>query len=138
MKKFCCVAMALASAQLLAVMPMLAQTDRANLTGTVTDPSGAVVAGASVTAVALQTAASRVTETNSNGVYFLSALPIGAYTVSIKHPGFRTAQFAGVTLSVGQTLTQDASLDVAAADTSVEVLASAAALERSSAEVSGV
>jgi hypothetical protein len=139
MKKPCHVAVILASAQLLsAVTPLLAQTDRANLTGTVTDPSGAIVAGASVTAVATGTAVNRITETNSKGVYFLSALPIGAYMVTIKHPGFRTAQFDEVTLSVGQTLTQDARLDVAVADTSVEVLSSAAALERSSAEISGL
>src|SRR5712692_4794865 len=97
---------------------LLAQTDRANLTGTVTDPSGAVVAGASVTAVTSGTAVNRSTETNSKGIYFLSALPLGSYRVTIKLPGFRTAQFGDVTLSVGQTLTQDARLEVAAADTS--------------------
>jgi C4-dicarboxylate transporter len=80
MKKSCFVAVILA-------MPMLAQTDRANLTGTVTDPSGAVVAGANVTAVATGTAINRTTETNSKGFYFLSALPIGGYTLTIKHPG---------------------------------------------------
>jgi len=132
MKKSFYFTVILASAQL------LAQTDRANLTGTVTDPSGAVVAGASVTAVTSGTAVNRSTETNSKGIYFLSALPLGSYRVTIRHPGFRTAQFGDVTLSVGQTLTQDARLEVAAADTSIEVLGSAAALERSSAEVSGV
>src|SRR5437667_1808509 len=132
MKKSFYFTVILASAQL------LAQTDRANLTGTVTDPSGAVVAGASVTAVTSGTAVNRSTETNSKGIYFLSALPPGAYTVTIKLPGFRTARFDELTLSVGQTLTQDARLEVASADTSVEVLGSAAALERSSAEVSGV
>src|ERR1700681_2011241 len=130
MKKTCSIAAILASA----VIPMLAQTDRANLTGTVTDPSGAVVAGASVTAVATGTAINRTTETNSKGIYSLSALPIGGYTLTIKHPGFRTSQFDEVMLNVGQTLTQDARLEVAAADTSIEVLSSAAALERSSAE----
>ena len=69
MKKSFYFAVILASAQL------LAQTDRANLTGTVTDPSGAVVAGASVMAVASGTAVNRSTETNSYGRIIVLAIP---------------------------------------------------------------
>src|SRR5882762_3703912 len=131
--------LALLSAALLSIAPTaLAQADRANLTGTVTDPSGAIIAGASATAVAKGTALTRTVQTTSSGTYFIPALPIGVYTVAITHPGFRTSQFEGITLAVGQTLTQDVRLEVVSTDTSVEVLASAPPLERSSAEISGV
>src|SRR5262245_25323893 len=60
--------------------PAFAQTDRATLTGTITDPSGGVVPGAVVSIKAVATQAEHSTITNSAGVYTLDFLPIGEYT----------------------------------------------------------
>ncbi len=62
---------------LLAAFPLAAQIDRAVLTGTVTDPAGAVVPGAKVTAVSVETGVSRDAVTNSDGVYIIPALLVG-------------------------------------------------------------
>jgi hypothetical protein len=120
------------------MLPLSAQTDRANLTGTVTDPSGALIPNVTVTAVATGTALSRTTQTNSAGIYFLSALPIGSYSLTMSSSDFRTVKFEDVSLSVGQTMTQDAKLEIASTGTAVDVKPSAPPLERSSAEISGV
>src|ERR1700754_3652588 len=72
-----------------------------DLTGTVTDPSGAVVSGATVTLKSNGTGATRNTTTNSNGAYRFSLLQPGAYTVSVSASGFSKAE-STTTVAVGQ------------------------------------
>ena len=60
-----------------------------DLTGTVTDPSGAVLSGATVTLKSDATGATRTTTTNSNGAYRFSLLRPGSYTVSGNRPGLQ-------------------------------------------------
>lgn len=67
-----------------------AQVDRATLVGTITDSSGAVVTGARVEAVSQETGLRRAVQTGETGVYTLSQLPIGVYTVTAAQAGFRT------------------------------------------------
>src|SRR5580658_9563534 len=62
-----------------------------DLTGTITDPSGAVVSNATVTLTSDATGASRTTSTNSSGAYRFALLPPGPYTVSVVAPGFSKA-----------------------------------------------
>ncbi|HEY9126193.1 MAG TPA: carboxypeptidase-like regulatory domain-containing protein, partial [Acidobacteriaceae bacterium] len=71
-------------------MPTQAQTVTGAVTGTVTDPSGAVVSGAKVTAHNLDTGVDTPTTTNATGFYRIEFLPIGRYEVTIDAGGFTT------------------------------------------------
>jgi carboxypeptidase family protein len=71
-------------------IPLLAQTDTARLTGTVTDPNGAVVAGATVTVTNLGTQRAVTVQSDQVGNYVVAALPPGQYQVELKQTGFRT------------------------------------------------
>ena len=114
------------------------QVDRANLNGTITDSTGAVVPNARVKLVSQETGLSRLADTGSAGVYNITSLPIGTYDLTFFHEGFRVVEVKGVQLSVGQTRTVDAQLEVGGIASQVEVRAAAEALEKSSAEVGSV
>ena len=116
----------------------MAQIDRAALTGTVTDPAGAVVPSAKVTVVSVESGVSQEGTTNSDGVYDVPALLVGQYDVTVSHEGFNTARFEKITLYVGKTRTLDVRLSVGSVKTQVEVQSAAPALERTSASLSGV
>src|SRR5436309_1306557 len=118
--------------------PVAAQVDRATLTGTVTDPTGSVIVGARVEAVSTGTALRRETITSVNGAYELPGLPIGRYTVTISKAGFKVMQYTDVELSVGQSRTLDAQMQVGEVTTHVEVMDIAPALNRNSADVGAV
>ncbi|MGH9664039.1 MAG: TonB-dependent receptor domain-containing protein, partial [Bryobacteraceae bacterium] len=115
-----------------------AQVDRATLNGTVTDPSGAVVPRAQVDAVSIETGFHRQTVTSNAGVYSLTALPIGTYTVRFSANGMKTTDVKGLKLDVGEVRTLDAQLQVGAVASEVSVTATAAPVQRSSAELGGV
>jgi len=112
----------------------LAQTDRASLEGTVTDPSGAVISGASVRILATQTSLSQQRASNPNGEYRFPGIANGEYTVSVSNSGFKTKIIADVFLEVGQTRTLDVVLQIGDASEEVEVVAGLGPAERSSAE----
>jgi hypothetical protein len=95
----------------------------ATLTGTVADPNGAVVSGATVTATNVATNVSYNTQTTDAGLYRFSALPVGGYTVKVESSGFSTAQVEQVVLTVGQAVTQDIKLAVGAPTETVTVVA---------------
>src|SRR5437870_2563869 len=118
--------------------PVAAQVDRATLTGTVTDSTGSVIVGARVEAVSTGTALRRETITSVNGAYELPGLPIGRYVVTISKAGFKVTQYTNVDLSVGQSRTLDAQMEVGEVTSHVEVVDTAVALNRSSAEVGTV
>ena len=80
-----------------------AQSDRGAITGTVLDPGGAVIPGASITAVHAETGAQYETITTPTGNYTISSLPVGAYSVTIAAPGFRKLIRTGITVEVAQT-----------------------------------
>jgi hypothetical protein len=115
-----------------------AQINRANLNGTVTDPSGARIPDATVAVVAPDTGFTRQTTTGSSGIYSISSLPTGTYTLTVSGKGFKTFTMTGVDLSVGQTRTVDAQLNVGAPTTKVEVRGTAVALDSNDAEISTV
>jgi len=102
----------------------LGQTVTGAITGVVTDPSGAVVVGASVTAENTATAVKTPTQTNGSGVYTIRFLPIGTYTVTIEAKGFNTQKVNAFTLEIDQTAKINISLEIASS-TSVEVHADA-------------
>jgi hypothetical protein len=116
----------------------VAQIDRAVLEGTVIDPSGASIVGASVKIVASDTGITHEQRTNSKGYYRLSGLAVGRYMVTVTDTGFKTQVIEDVILQVGQTRTLDVRLAVGTIAEKIEVTATAAPAERSSGEASTV
>jgi len=101
----------------------------ANITGVVTDPSGAVVAKAAVAAVNTGTNATFRTTTDDSGVYWLRALPVGAYDVTVSVSGFMRHEAKGIRLQVNETARADASLAVGNATQTVSVTAEAVTVD---------
>jgi hypothetical protein len=131
--------LALSTLFLLAGMPTaLAQVDRASLEGTVSDPSGGVIVGASVKVVAVETGLSEEQKTNSKGYYRFPGLALGRYTLTTTSSGFKTKVVEDVILRVGQTRTLDVELAVGAINEQIEVKASTGPADRSSAEAATV
>src|SRR6202049_4470247 len=108
---------------------MLAQANRATMTGTVTDSTGAVVAGVEVTATNLATAVATKTLANQDGIYVVPNLPPGQYSVEFNREGFETLRRPAVTLESTKVARIDASLKVGAASESVTVTADAPVLD---------
>ena len=110
-----------------------------SINGTVTDPSGGVVAGAHVVVTNEATHTEQDTTTNGSGDYTMAGLLAGNYSVRVNAPGFGAFTAGGVILRVAQTQRVDARLAVGQAQTQVDVSAnSSSALETESAEVAGV
>src|SRR5579859_8193651 len=108
---------------LVAAVSLSAQTFRGTILGTVTDPSGAVVAGAKVTVKNTGTGLERTSETSADGSYSLPELPIGTYTVTVVQQGFQTFVATGVTVDVASERRIDAALKTGQISTKVEVSA---------------
>ena len=108
---------------ILAAVSLSAQTFRGTILGTVTDPSGAVVAGAQVTVKNTGTGLQRSTTTSGDGSYSLPELPIGTYDVTVTQAGFETSVTKGVTVDVATERRVDAALKAGQVSTQVEVSA---------------
>jgi hypothetical protein len=89
-----------------------AQSNAADLQGTVRDPKGAVVAGATVTVRGTATNSSRDATTNDDGFYKITNLSPGEYEVTVKVANYKTAVLPRVILTVGQTVNQDIPLEL--------------------------
>ena len=104
--------------------PATSSAQNATITGTVTDPSQTPVISVTVTARNTETNASHSVFTNESGLYRLVELPAGQYVLTFEKSGFKVAKFAGVTLTVGQILTVDESLEIGTVSSTVQVEAS--------------
>lgn len=82
------------------------------IVGTVTDPSGAAVADAKVTATNTQTGYTQSTATTSNGLYRLTVLPLGEYSVTVDAAGFASYKQVGIVLNAGSSPNVDVALQV--------------------------
>jgi hypothetical protein len=91
------------------------------ITGTVTDPSGGAVAGATVTATNIGTNQSRDAKTGGDGVYKFSLLNPGNYRLKFTAQGFKSSEIASVTVNVTETATANTALEVGAVTESVTV-----------------
>jgi len=116
----------------------LAQVDRAVLEGTVTDPTGATISGATVKVLAVVTGLAQEQRTNSKGYYRFPGLAVGRYSLTVTDTGFKTKVIEDLIVQVGQTRTLDTTLAVGAITEKVEVEASTAPADRSSAEAAAV
>lgn len=114
-----------------------AQTS-SNLTGNVTDPSGAEVTAATVVVTNTDTGLTRATTTNSSGLFQIPSLPVGNYEIAVNHPGFAAEIRSGVRLVVGQDAAIEVRLKLAGAQQRVIVNADAPAVSLTTADISGL
>ncbi|HWE52979.1 MAG TPA: TonB-dependent receptor [Bryobacteraceae bacterium] len=126
------------AALMLMLLPFsaLAQSDRGTITGAVTDPAGAVIAGASVTALHKSTGSVFPTVTTNTGNYTLPSLPSGVYDLTVEANGFSKYTQQGIEVQVAQTARVDVTLKVGSATESITVNADAPLLRTESAEQS--
>src|SRR5207247_8379743 len=128
------VAMVLAAVVGTAVPGAFAQTETGRITGHVTDPQGAAVPGATVTATNVSTGATRTTVTDETGSYVIANVLAAPYEVSVQLQGFKTST-KRVTLPVGFTATVDTKLELGALTETVQVTAAATLVNVPNAEV---
>ncbi|MBI4469265.1 MAG: TonB-dependent receptor [Acidobacteria bacterium] len=127
----------LLSALLLALeQPVSAQT--AQLTGRVTDASGAVIQGASLTVTNVDTTVSKQTISNQEGIYTVPFLPPGNYMITVQMIGFKPVRKPDFRLSVDQVAREDFALEVGMVVEAVTVESTSPLLERETASVSQV
>src|SRR5438477_3567501 len=110
--------------------------DRAEITGIVTDTSGAAVPDAKVSIINQDTGAKIVVGTNSAGNYSTPPLPIGTYTIEVEKEGFKHATHPGIVLSGAQSFRQDVKLELGAVTQSIEVEGGAEQINTENATVS--
>ena len=111
----------------------------AQLTGVVTDSSGALIPGVTITATKTDTGVTTTALTNETGVYIFQALQPGAgYTVSAALPGFQTLRYTNIQLSAAVVSRQNFELQVATAVTTVDVSVERGTLAQSSSSVGDV
>jgi Carboxypeptidase regulatory-like domain len=103
----------------------IGQSVNGSITGGVTDPSGAVVAGVHVVAHAVDTGVDTSTTTNATGIYNIDFLPIGRYQVSVEATGFNTETLPAFSLEARQTVQFNIKLSVGSSSTTVDVSAAA-------------
>lgn len=113
-------------------------TASAALNGTVTDKSGAVVPGATITLRNTRTGFEQVTKSNATGNYSLVNISPGSHEVSVTMQGFATSRSPEFALEVNQTTTIDFALQVGTASTTITVAANAVHLETSTVELGTV
>jgi predicted heme/steroid binding protein len=133
MKHNCFIRIALLLA--VACLALYAQSDLGTITGFVKDASGATVPNATVTVKNDNTGAERKVTTNDAGLYVVSNIPAGFYSVSVEAKGFKKYEVTHNKLDSSATATIDANLTVGAATETVEVTAAAAPLQSESASV---
>ena len=98
-----------------------AQVPTGTITGIVTDPKGALAVDAQVTVLNAALGLSRETKTNSSGLYVVSDLPVGTYSLRIGLQGFATSEVRDIAIEAGHTTTEDVKLQIAQAGSTIEV-----------------
>ncbi len=115
-----------------------AQNATGEITGLVTDPSGAVVPGVQITITDTLTGSQRTTVTSGAGLYRVGALPPGTYNVEAKKTGFKAVVREGIPLAVAQVARADVRLAVGGTAETVTVTSTAPALDSESASLGRV
>lgn len=114
----------------------VAQNIFGRISGTVTDPSGAVVPNVKVRIVNEETKLTRDVTTDPNGFYVATDLPVGSYSVATELPGFKSIKKSGNELVAGGRLTVDIRLALGAATETIDVTAQGEAVNTTSGEIS--
>jgi outer membrane receptor protein involved in Fe transport len=118
--------------------PAHAQQTTGNISGRLVDAQGAAVPGVTVTGKNTQTGFTRADVSDAEGVYRLSALPVGTYDLSAELQGFSTVENKGIVVNVGQSLEVGMTLKVAGVSESVTVTGATPLIETRSSSVGGV
>src|SRR3989440_2366860 len=126
------------SVLLVMCLAVVAQTGSSNITGTVRDTNGAVVAGATVTAKNEATGVTSTQTTTESGLYSFASLPVGNYTITIEKPGFKTLQKTNNALQVGEPLTVDGALEIGQVSETVTITGGAEQLQSANATIGNV
>ena len=130
--------LAFATSAALSLFAPAAAAQSAVLSGTVTDPSGAAVSGATVTVRDVNTGALRGTVTDNTGWYQVFSLPVGEFEISVRKQGFAEAVRQGIHLAVGQDASANIALTLGQVRQQVTVNADAAQVSLTTADVSGL
>ncbi len=113
----------------------LSQEVTASITGTVSDPGGAALPGATVTATSQERGQTYVAVTNETGLYRIAQLPVGTYAVKVEKEGFASALYPTFVLTVNQVARIDVAMKVGQASETVEVTGGAPVLETETTQV---
>ena len=116
-------------------MVQTAWSQDAGLVGTVTDPSGAIVAGATISSKNIATGVERTATTDEAGRYRISPLAIGRYTLTVGAPGFRTTTVSDISLTIGQIGVMDIRMEVGEVTQNIEVSSTTTLLQAEQASV---
>jgi outer membrane receptor protein involved in Fe transport len=114
---------------LAAIQPAWSQEVTASITGTVSDPSNAAVAGAKVTAKSVERGLTYNALTNDSGLYRISQLPVGTYELKVEKPGFSSVSHPAFVLTLNQIARIDIGMKVGQVSETVEVTGAAPVLE---------
>src|SRR5580704_18028032 len=112
-----------------------AQTTNGSIEGSVTDPNGGAVAGASVTARNLDTGLTQTTTTTQAGIYSLPNLPPGRYSVTVEVPNLKKFAQEGVTVTTGTAISLNIPMQLGTVSESVTVTADASQLQTTTSEI---
>ncbi|MGH9666159.1 MAG: carboxypeptidase regulatory-like domain-containing protein, partial [Bryobacteraceae bacterium] len=118
--------------------PAMAQEVSAGITGHVTDPSGASVVNASVTAKDLDRGTEWPTKTNQDGIYAFPRIPVGRYQLRVESSGFKTYVNPDIQLELNQRARADVQLEVGALSESVSVTSDTTVLQTDTTQVGSV
>jgi hypothetical protein len=132
------VAMVAACAFVLGTMPAMAQQTTGNIQGRIVDAQKAAVPGVTVTAKNAATGFTRTEVTDAEGIYRLSALPIGTYDLRAELSGFAPHERKGVIVNIGQVTDINIDLNVAGVAENVSVTAESPLIQTTSSSVGGV
>src|ERR1700678_1705601 len=126
----------LAGLFLICTLAAFAQGDRGTITGTVTDPTGAVIPNANILVTNTDTSANYKVATTNTGNYTLANLPVGTYVLTVEAMGFKRFERPNLVVQVAETERVDAVLQVGAATDTITVEAAAPLLKTESGEIS--
>src|SRR6476469_782131 len=126
----------IATSALLCAVPSLAQVVKGSISGTVTDPQGAVVSGATVKTINDATGATLTTTSDSSGSFHFNLIPVGTYKVEMTAAGFKTTVQNNIVVAAGRDSGLGAiPLTVGEVSTAVEVTADAPLIETTQSQV---
>lgn len=116
-------------------MMAFGQTINGTISGTITDDAGAVVPGAAITATNVETGLSRTTTSSDDGIFRISALPVGFYSVKVEKSGFATRTNESVQVSVGSDTDLNFNLATGSVEATVEVTSAGELLDTTQSQV---
>src|SRR5713226_2315094 len=113
----------------------MGQEVTATITGTATDPSGAAIAGAKVTAKSVERGITYTAETNESGLYRISQLPVGSYELKVEKTGFASLAYPAFVVTLNQVARIDVTLKVGQVSQTIEVTSAVPVLKTESTQV---